>query len=50
MIFQGYFLQITFTQNKFKWKKLNSPISDYSCDNGDFSHVNIIVYQYLVYN
>ncbi len=43
----GYFLQITFTWNKFMWEKLNSSILNNSCDNGEFSHSYIIVYQYF---
>ncbi len=31
-----YILQITFTWNKLKWEKLNSPILNNSVVNGDF--------------
>jgi hypothetical protein len=43
----GYFLQITIIWNKFKWEKLNNPIKNNSCDNGEFSHSYIIVYEYF---
>ncbi len=42
-----YFLQIIFTWNKSKWEKLNNPIQNNSYDGGEFSHLNIIVYQYF---
>ncbi len=42
----GYFLQIAFTLSKFKLGKLNCPIEDNSCDDGEFSHSYIIVYEY----
>jgi hypothetical protein len=44
-----YFLQITFTWKKFKWEKLNNPIQNDSYD-GEFSHLDIIVYQYFGYS
>jgi hypothetical protein len=43
----GYFLPITFTWNKFKWEKLNSPIYNNSCGGGEFSHSYIIVHDYF---
>jgi hypothetical protein len=43
----GYFLQITFIWNKFKWENLNNPISDISCGGGEFSHSYVIVYEYF---
>ncbi len=43
----GYFLQITFIWNKFKWEKLNSLTSDNSCGGGEFSHPYIIVHDYF---
>jgi hypothetical protein len=41
-LFRATLLQMTFTWNKLKWKKLNSP-----CVNGNFSHSYIIVYEYF---
>jgi hypothetical protein len=42
-----YFLQITITWNKFKWKILSSAIQDNSCDVGEFSHLYIIACEYF---
>jgi hypothetical protein len=45
--FKGYFFANNICTKKIKWKEMNNPIYDNSCDNGDFSHVYIIGHQYF---
>jgi hypothetical protein len=43
----GLLLANNITWNKFKLKKLSSPIQDNSCDVGEFSHLYIIMCEYF---
>jgi hypothetical protein len=47
MTFVGLLFVTNICLKKFKWENLISPIYDSSCDNGDFSHWYIIVYEYF---